>query len=347
MKFKGPVYFYIFLLVLLYHPVFSQEKIDIGIFESEIQDTLVIKCKPNYNIPTGYYITNIQFTIKWPESSNVTQLLNITSEVNSYFQITPQQFSVNEGYRYQVYSMVGAKSITWIANQEYPVLEIMVNYPGGCTELEISNDAYTYFILNGGYYISIVGSNKTGIRYQPVVSLLSQGGTVLSNETICLGNSTSVMTLSGYSGEILTWQKKHNNNAWTNITGTMGMIQYYSTPDSSGSYEYRVKVQRAACDTAYSISANIIVEAYSTWNGIADTLWNNPDNWNVCGIPTFSRNVEIPVVASGLYPSVVTTGQCKSLIIRSGATLRLLLPGSRNVNGTTYLPFYQENQTQQ
>ena len=340
MKSKGPIYFFIFLLILLHNTAISQNKIDIGIFESAVQDTLVIRCRPNYNIPAGYYITNIQFTLKWPETSNVTQLLNISSSVNSFFQISPQQLSVNNGYRYQVYSMVGAKFVTWVAGQEYPVLEILVNYPGGCTDLEITNDTYANFELNGGYYISVTGANKTGIRYQPTVSLLTQGGTVISGETICLGSSTSVMTLSGYSGDVLTWQKKHDNNGWANIAGTAGMSQYYSTPDSSGSYQYRAKVQRATCDTAYSAPASIIVEGLSTWNGTTDTLWNNPGNWNSCGVPIHSRDAEIPAVTTNLYPSIVTAVQCKSLTVRSGATLKILSSGNLDVNGATYQPIY-------
>ena len=336
MKCKGPVYFFIFLMLFAHVKVKSQDKIDIGIFESPIQDTLVIKCRPNYNIPVGYYMTNIQFTIRWPESSNVTQLINIVSSVNSYFQITPQQFAVNGGYRYQVYSMVGAKNVTWLTNQEYPVLEIMVNYPGGCTSFEISNDSYTNFVLNGAYYISIVGSNKTGIRYQPIVDLITQGGAVSPDETICLGSSTSIMTLSGYSGDILSWQKKHDNNNWMSIPGTAGLTEYFATPDSSGSYQYRTVVKRGNCDSAFATPALITVERYSSWNGNSDTLWNNPGNWNACGVPVMSRDVEIPVSISGKYPSIASASQCKSLVIRPGATLKLLLTGSLTVNGTTY-----------
>lgn len=334
MKSKGPVYLFIFLLLIFHKSLTGQDKIDIGIFESPVQDTLVLKCRPNYTIPAGYYITNIVFTIKWPETSPVTQLQNIVSTVNSYYQITPQQFSVNGGYRYQVYSMVGAKNVTWSANQEYPVLEIRVNYPGGCTNLEIANDSYTNFVLNGAYYISITGSNKTGIRYQPSVSLISQGGVVTPDESICLGSSTSVMVLSGYSGNILMWQKKHDSFGWINISGTAGMWEYFTTPDSSGTYRYRAVVKRGSCDTAYSTANVVGVAANSVWTGSADTLWHNPSNWNACGVPAASRDVEIPAVAGGLYPAITAPGVCKSLLIRSGATLKLKGSGSLDIDGT-------------
>jgi hypothetical protein len=319
----------------------SQQKIDIGIFERVGLDTLVLKCRPNYNTPANYYITNIQFTIKWPESSSVTQLQNITSTVNSFYQITPQQAVTNGGYRYQVYSMVGAKNITWIANQEYPVLEVKINYPGGCTDFEISSDTYTIYTLNGSYYISIVGSNKTGILYKPSISLQSIGGSVSGSETICLGSSTSVMTLSGHSGSILGWQKKRDAYVWRNISGTAGMTQYFSTPDSAGTYQYRARVQRSSCLEAYSTNAVIGVEARSSWRGASDTLWSNAANWNVCGVPDLLKDAEIAVAASGKYPTVTSPASCKSLVILSGARLKILKTASLNVGGVSLGPIRQ------
>lgn len=339
MKSKGPVCIFIFLglLMQINLTLKSQDKTDIGIFESSIQDTLVIKARPNFNLSSPYYITNIVFTIKWPVTSNVTQLVNITSTVNSFFNIQLQQSSTNNGYRYQVYAMVGQKFVTWTSGQEYPILEVMVNYPGGdCTTFEISNDAYTQQILNGLYYFEVVASDYTGIRYHPSVSLISVGGTVSGNETICLGSSTSVMTLSGYSGLILSWQKKHDNNGWINISGTSGQTQYFATPDSAGIYQYRAMVRRANCDIAYSTPAVITVAGYSSWNGNSDTLWSNPANWNVCGVPNLSKNAEIPQVSNNSYPSIVTAAQCKSLLIRSGATLRVRHSGSITINGSVY-----------
>jgi hypothetical protein len=315
----------------------GQNKVDIGIFESPIMDTLVIKARPNYNLASPNYITNIVFTIRWPDTSAVTALTNIVSTVNSFFTINPQQSATNGGYRYQVYAMVGQKFVTWTAGQEYPILEVRVNVPGGdCTTFEISDDTYTQQTLNGKYYFEVVGSNRTGIRYQPSVSLVSKGGTVSGSEIICLGSSTSVMTLTGHSGSILGWQKKHDAFGWADIASTAGLTQYTATPDSAGTYLYRAKVRRGECDTAYAFPATITVEGYAMWNGSTDTLWNNPMNWNVCGVPTILKDAEVPVVNSGLYPSVVTDGNCKSLLIRSGAVVRLRPAGSLNVGGAVY-----------
>jgi hypothetical protein len=334
-------------LVFFESTLLAQNKVDIGIFESPVQDTLVVKARPNYNLASPWYITNIVFTIKWSDTSNVTQLINITSTVNSFFGLQVQQSTVHNGYHYQVYAVVGQKFVTWTPGNEYPILEVRVNYPGGdCTEFEISNDAYTRDTLNGGYWFEVVGANRTGIRYAPSVSLISIGGTVAGNETICKSSSTSVMTLTGYSGSIETWQKKHNGFSWTNISGTAGLSQYSATPDSSGNYQYRARVQRGSCGVAYSIPAVITVEGYSSWRGTLDTLWNNPGNWNVCGVPNLSKDAEIPVVASGKYPTVVSAGQCKSLTIRTGASLRLLSTGSLNVGGTAYQPDHPVNSSE-
>lgn len=337
---KMPVLISVLLISLfMIESLKGQDKVDIGIFESAITDTLVIKARPNFNLASPFYITSITFTIKWPESSNVTQLLNITSSVNSYFNIQLQQSSTSGGYRYQVYGMVSQKFVNWSAGQEYAIMEVKVNYTGGdCTTFEISDDVYTYNFLNGGYWFEVVGANRTGIRYVPTVSLISQGGMVSSDETICLGSSTSVMTLSGQKGTVQSWQKKHDAFGWADIAGTAGLTQYTATPDSSGTYQYRVRVQRGSCDPAFSLAAVIGVEPYSVWSGSADTTWHNPMNWNACGVPIQSRDAVVPAVPGGRYPTVVTTGTCKSLLIETGARVKVLNTSSFTVGGTTYSP---------
>ena len=327
----------ILLIILILHikTGSSQDKVDIGIFESEDPDTLVIKCRPNYNLMTPWYITNISFTIKWPESSDVTDLINITSTVNSFFNLQPQEFANNGGYNYKVYAMVGSKYVNWTAGTEYPVLELLVNVPGGdCTEFEISNDAFTLNNLNGGYWFEVVGANRTGIRYQPTVSLSTFGGSVSGDEEICLGSGTSVMTLTGYSGDVLGWQKKHDNFAWTDISGTTGLTEYSANPDSSGTYLYRARVQRGTCAIESSSPATINVIGHSEWTGDSDTDWSNINNWNICGVPDINRNVVIPQVQSDLYPVIDISASCKTLLIRNGATVTVTTAGSLDLQSS-------------
>lgn len=336
MKKTGPGLILIVLLLFQAKTLFAVDKVDIGIFESPVADTLVIKARPNYNLASPWYITNITFTIRWPDTSSVTQLITISSTVNSTFSLQLQQSASNGGYRYQLYSMVGQKFVNWTAGNEYPILEVKVNYPGGdCTEFEISDDNYTRYTLNGRYWFEVVGSNKTGIRYQPSVSLVTIAGTVSPDETICLGSNTSLLTLSGHSGTVLSWQKKHDAFAWADISGTAGLTQYTATPDSSGTYLYRATVQRATCAVLHSSPATIGVERYSQWTGAVSTNWASSGNWNICGVPTITRDVIVPIVQTNNYPIIQINAYCRTIVIKTGATVTLGSSGALTVGNST------------
>jgi hypothetical protein len=185
--------------------------------------------------------------------------------------------------------------------------------------------------LHGGYWFEVVGANRTGILYQPAVSLVTIAGAVTSDEAICLGYSTSIMNLSGHSGSVLTWQKKHDNFTWADISGTAGLIQYTATPDSLGTYLYRAKVQRATCDVLFSTPATISVERYSQWTGTVSTNWASGSNWNICGVPTITRDVMIPQVPTNNYPVIQVNAYCKTILVRSGATVTLGAGGNLSV----------------
>lgn len=86
---------------------------------------------------------------------------------------------------------------------------------------------------------------------------ITVGGTVAgsvsgSNPTITLGNSTGVLTLTGHSGTILKWQKKRNNNAYTDLGNTS--TTYSETPAVTGIWRYRAVLQASGgCSESYSI----------------------------------------------------------------------------------------------
>jgi len=85
------------------------------------------------------------------------------------------------------------------------------------------------------------------------------GGSVsVAQSSICEGSATGSITLSGYTGTILRWQKRHNSGSWSNISFSSNV---YSEPSSSaGIWDYRAVIKNGACnDTAYSNYATITV----------------------------------------------------------------------------------------
>lgn len=304
---------------------------DIGIFGPPAPDELVIKIRPDHDIP-GYGLTNIQFTIRWPETSSVYQLWPTVNTINSAFNIQPQgPVTLADGYYHQIFSAANNTLLNWAANTEYPVLVVKYYYTtGDCTNFEITNDSWT-IANNGTYFFEVFGKDQTGIIYEPVVQIVSEGGNIEGGQEICLGTSTGIMMLINYSGTINKWEKRYNMGSWTDIPGTAGLTSYSEVPQAPGIYEYRVEVQKFGCTPGYSEPALIEVVQHVVWTGNVDSDWDDPENWNSCGIPVSSRDVLIPDVTPNPFPYVTVSGYCNSITILPGATVTVSPQGSVTV----------------
>ncbi|MFP4459142.1 MAG: hypothetical protein ACLFSQ_06120 [Candidatus Zixiibacteriota bacterium] len=77
------------------------------------------------------------------------------------------------------------------------------------------------------------------------VSDATVGGAVSGGDTIDIGDTTPIMTLTGHIGDVINWEKRHEDGAWTDIlvTGT----SYFETPTLAGTWDYRAIVQNAGC----------------------------------------------------------------------------------------------------
>ena len=90
------------------------------------------------------------------------------------------------------------------------------------------------------------------------ISSQTIAGTIsLAQSSICEGSSTGNITLTGYIGTIIKWQKRHNNGSWNDIPSNSPVLS--ETPSSGGIWDYRAIVKNAACDTAFSNYATITV----------------------------------------------------------------------------------------
>jgi gliding motility-associated-like protein len=65
------------------------------------------------------------------------------------------------------------------------------------------------------------------------------------------------MTLSGYTGTIVRWQKMLNSGSWEDIANTSTV--YSEIPDSAGTWQYRVVVKSGSCPDAYSGTFTVTV----------------------------------------------------------------------------------------
>jgi hypothetical protein len=152
---------------------------DIGIFKYTNPDELVVKIRPDHNIP-GHALTNIQFTISWQAPSNVYLVWPTANTINSTFNIQPQgPVMYADGWYHQVFAAANGTTLNWTAGTEYPVLVVKYFYSGpGCNLFEISDDIWTGN-NNGVYYFEVVGQDRTGIRYHPQEHIYFAGSLVI------------------------------------------------------------------------------------------------------------------------------------------------------------------------
>ncbi len=95
------------------------------------------------------------------------------------------------------------------------------------------------------------------------------GGIYTGNTPICTGASTGTMTLTGYTGSVVRWEKRVDGGPWSNISNTID--SYSEIPSTSGTWQYRALVQSGACISVYSSAFTVVVNPTLTIS-----LGNNP-----------------------------------------------------------------------
>ena len=145
----------------------------------------------------------------------------------------------------------------------------------------------------------ITGANASDfILTQPSTSVISANDSVLFQirfETTNSGSKTALVNIL-YSGENYSFQ----------IQGTGG----------------------TSC-TQVATSTELM-----TWNGSADTAWDNACNWSPIGVPTATNDVTIPSGPGNQPTIVVNSAVAKSVEVQSGATLTIASTGQLTINNS-------------
>jgi len=134
------------------------------------------------------------------------------------------------------------------------------------------------------------------------VNATSVGGTVsVSPSTICSGSST-ILSLSGYTGS-LQWQSSSNGSSWSNVVGGSGAsTDTYKTSTLTTTTYYRVAVTSGVCETTNSSLATVIV--------------NDPPTPTISagGATTFCSGGDVVLTASGGSSYLWSTGATSSSV---------------------------------
>lgn len=253
------IYFLLVGIILFSNAQANQ--IDIGIFEAlSPPKKNEVRIRPDFNISSIQTITGILYTVRWNDPS-----VTITTQYIYPFFVAPTGAPVlYNGYYYQVFSAVPGTAVAMNANQEY-LISTFTYINGDCANFQIIEDEWTQS-HNGNYNIELVGTDVTGIIYHANVIFGSFGGNISGSDTTYLGNSTGTMTLSGYNGSVVTWQRKVNEGSWENIPGTAGTAFYSEIPPTMGDYYYRAYIQKGTCPATYSDIFHLVVVAEINMN---------------------------------------------------------------------------------
>ena len=108
-------------------------------------------------------------------------------------------------------------------------------------------------------------SNSTSVFIDVLPS--SAGAVTGGASPICLGTSTGTMTVAGFTGSVVKWQKHVDSGAWTDITPISAATTYSETPATAGVWEYRAIIHNAADQTSAPVT--IIVNPVSVGGAVS------------------------------------------------------------------------------
>ena len=149
------------------------------------------------------------------------------------------------------------------------------------------------------------------------ISSPARGGIVSSDTTICHGNTTGPLTLSGNVGNVVEWQKSSDSITWVSIPSTSQT--YSEIPDAAGTFYYRAVTQYGTSNIKYSNPAKVIVLALDLGisainNVITASAIQASYQWLDCNngyaIINNETNQSYTATANGNYAVLITQGSC-------------------------------------
>ena len=193
----------------------------------------------------------------------------------------------------------------------------------------LTNTTQYRVVVQSGSSCNVLNSNSITIN----VSALSVGGNASSNQFIVAGSSPDDISVTGYFGDVIEWQKD-NNPIFSSPLAISVTNSTLTTIQIGNLYEttyYRALVRNGVCDIAYSSTVTITVHDSYAWTGTTSTNWSTPGNWNPASVPDATKDVEIPNVANKPIIGTGTDALAKNITLASGSTLTINQGGTLTV----------------
>jgi len=153
-----------------------------------------------------------------------------------------------------------------------------------------------------------------------VVTVAPVAGTLTGNQSICANTTPNAITLSGYTGNIVRWERS-TTTAFANpafIANTSAILTGAEIGTALTATRYvRAVIQNGSCDVVYSNAIEIKINT-TTWDG---NTWSN-------GVPTATD----AVVFNGNYTAATNLNIC-TIVVDNNAVVSVPTGFTITVNG--------------
>ena len=262
---------------------------------------------------------------------------NVTITVNQLPAISNQPVSIsvcpNETATFNVGATGTGISYQWF--QGATALTNGGNISGATSStLVITNvtvaNAGNYSVVITGVCTPPATSNTVvlGVGSSPVITSQPQ------NQIVCAGNTATFSVTTNSQNVTYQWYK--NGVALVsggNIIGATSPILTILNVSAADAGTYTVVITNTCAAPTTSAGGVLTFSASDRWLGVANSDWNNPNNW--CnGVPT--PNTDVVILSTAPFqPILAANGDVRNLQIDAGASMTVTGSGWLNIWGNT------------
>lgn len=134
------------------------------------------------------------------------------------------------------------------------------------------------------YYVRAINANCKSSCFSQIITVYptSAGGIVTNNATVCSGNNSGTLNLSGQTGDVIKWQSSTDNFV-SNVVDIANATTSLSYSNLAQTISYRAVVQSGTCASASSVAATITMApalnaGAHNITSLTECLGYNPDN---------------------------------------------------------------------
>ncbi len=176
-----------------------------------------------------------------------------------------------------------------------------------------------------------VGQCATTATISITVDPQPVGGTLAGSTTVCGATNNGMLTLSGYTGNIIRWQSSTTSDFSANVTNIATTDNFYNYINVPETTYYRVEVGNGSCASVFSDVATI---TYTTnaWTGAVSSSWADTGNWSCGVLPNTASNITITASAAN-QPIIDIDASINTLTLEAGTNVTVATGYDLTLNG--------------